>query len=247
MIILCLADASADIDAITRCFQDETSFVNLGEIFYCAADGVGHYVKRWETADPPSLERFVEYLGILRSDAEHLYWLDIKFHDLGRFNPLQRSLIAPPAMLQQILKVGDPTVLIGCANPLRVATSGLQGKKLGAAYLCQMDELKDKPVELERRRSMTVAAIRQALERQTELRVVEGYLRTHPRLFRVDHEALFDCLEAAENRALLGAWIGVANVIAPDARIASRSWPDWFDCDLAGKILQETSGQWWLE
>lgn len=246
MILFCITNTRSGSTAIARCFRDAASFVNLGEVFYDSSDGSGHYMKRWEKPDPPSLERFIEYLDFLRSDTKHLYWLDIKFHDLNRFDPLQRAVTRPPIMLQHIVKAGDPTVLIGRANLLRAASSGLQAITSGTFHVAQTDELADTPSEVGVNKFKTVAAIREALQRRAEFRVVEAHLREHPKLFRVDYEALFDCPEAAENRAILGTWISADTVSAPDLRKVSDGWPDWFDRDLAGQILQGTSGQWWV-
>lgn len=246
MIVFCIASKRSGTTAIARCFRDATSFVNLGEVFYDSSDEAGHYMKRWEKPDPPSLERFIEYLDFLRSDTEHLYWLDIKFHDLNRFDPLQRAVTGQPMMLQQIVKAGDPTVLIGRANPLLAANSEFQAITSGTFHEAETGKRDDTPVESALDRFKTVAAIRKALQRHAELRAVEEHLRMHPELFRVDYEALFDCPEAEENRAVLGAWIGVETVSVPDLRKVSHGWPEWFDRDLAGQILQGTSGQWWV-
>ena len=220
--------------------------MNLGEVFYDSSDGSGHYMKRWEKPDPPSLERFIEYLDFLRSDVEHLYWLDIKLHDLNRFNQLQWEISTPPLMLQHIVKAGDPTVLISRANPLRATSSAFQAAASGTFHPAQKDELADDPAEVVVDKLRTVDAIRNALQRHADFRIVEAHLRAHPNLFRVDYEALFDCLEAEANRAALGAWIGVETVSVPDLRKVSHGWPEWFDRDLAGQILQGTSGQWWV-
>lgn len=246
MIVFCIGATRSGTTAIARCFRDAEAFVNLGEVFYDNPDGAGHYMKRWEKPDPPSLERFVEYLDFLRSDTEHLYWLDIKFHDLNRFDPLQRDVLGQPIMLQHMVKAGDPTVLIGRANPLRAANSELQAITSGTFHVAKMGNLEDTSVETAIDRFKTVTAIRMALQRHAEFRAVEVHLRTHPNLFRIDYEALFDCPEAEENRAALGAWIGVETVSAPDLRKVSHGWPEWFDRDLAGQILQGTSGQWWV-
>ncbi len=246
MIVFCIGDTRSGTTAIARCFRDAETFVNLGEVFYNSSDGAGHYIKRWEKTDPPSLEKFVEYLDFLRSDTEHLYWLDIKFHDLNRFDPLQRAVLGQPTMVQQIVKAGDPTVLIGRANPLLAANSELQAITSGTFHVAELDNLEDTPVESSIDRFKTVTAIRTALQRNAELRAVEEHLRMHPRLLRVDYEALFDCPEAEDNRANLGAWIGVDTVSMPDLRKVSHGWPEWFDRDLAAQILQGTSGQWWV-
>ena len=246
MIVFCIGDTRSGTTAIARCFRDAVSFVNLGEVFYDSSDGSGHYMKRWEKPDPPSLERFIEYLDFLRSDTEHLYWLDVKFHDLDRFDPLQRAVTGQPIMLQQIVKAGDPTVLIGRANPLLAANSAFQAITSGTFHVAETGNLDESATGSVTDRLKTVAAIRGALQRQAEFRAVEGHLLMHPKLFRVDYEALFDCPEAEENRAALGAWIGVKTVSVPDLRKVSHGWPDWFDRDLAGQILQGTSGQWWV-
>lgn len=246
MIVFCIAGTRSGTTAVARCFRDSEAFVNLGEVFYDSSDGVGHYMESWEKPDPPSFERFVEYLDVLRSDTEHLYWLDIKFHDLNRFDPLQRAVTGQPKILQQIVKAGDPTVLIGRTNSLLAANSALQASASGTFHVTETSELEDAPVESATDRLKTVAAIRDALQRHAELRAVEGHLRLHPKLFRVDYEALFDCPEAEENRAALGAWIGVETVSVPDLRKVSHGWPEWFDRDLASQILQGTSGQWWV-
>lgn len=246
MIVFCIGDTRSGTTAIARCFRDAESFVNLGEVFYDSSDGSGHYMKRWEKSDPPSLERFIEYIDFLRSNTEYLYWLDIKFHDLNRFDPLQRAVTGQPMILQQIVKAGDPTILIGRANPLKAANSALQAMTSGTFHVAEMDKLEETSVESATDRFKTVAAIRNALQKHAEFRAVEEHLRTHPNLFRVDYEALFDCPEAEANRAALGAWIGVETVSVPDLRKVSHGWPEWFHRDLAGQILQGTSGQWWV-
>lgn len=246
MIVFCLADVRSGTTAIARCFRETPAFVNLGEVFYDAADGTGHYVKRWEHPNPPSLERFSEYLDFLRSDPEHLYWLDIKFHDLNRFNPRQAAVMARPVLLQKMLQSGDPTLLLGRTNPLRATASAIQARTTGTFHVNRSEDLVTTSVDLGYDQGRTIAAIRAAVERRAEFRVVEAHLRSHPKLFRVDYEALFNCPEAAANRAALGSWIGADIVSEPNLDRVSSGWPDWFDRDLAAKILQGTSGQWWV-
>jgi len=249
MIIFCLAGVRSGTTAIARCFQASSAFVNLGEIFYNAADGMGDYVKRWEHPDPPSISRFEEYLNFLRADKEHDYWLDVKFHDLSRFNPLQFMVTAPPVLLHLILNSGDPTVLIGRANPLRAAVSGVQAQMTGIFHLMHHEALPENDTAEPCRspdQAHTIKAIRNALEMQSDLEFVEAQLRSHRNLFRVDYEALFSCSDAPLNRAALGAWIGVEAVSQPDLRKVSEDWPDWFDRGLAASVLQGTGRQWWL-
>jgi hypothetical protein len=150
MIVFGIGDTRSGTTEIARCFRDAGSFVNLGEVFYDSPDGAGHYMTRWEKPDPPSLERFIEYLDFLRSNTEHLYWLDIKFHDLNRFDPLQRAVTGQPMMLQQIVKAGDPTVLIGRANPLMAANSQIQAITSGVFHVAETGKLADTSVESER-------------------------------------------------------------------------------------------------
>lgn len=246
MIIFCLADTRSGTTAIARCFHGATAFVNLGEIFYEDGAAMGHYVELHEQANSPALERFDEYLDFLRSDTKHLYWLDIKFHDLNRFNPRQLAITAQPRLLQRIVKGGDPTILIGRANPLRATSSQVQAMMSGTFHVARSDELDRRSVTEKRDWSRTIDAIRTALERQAEFRVVEGHLRKHPKLFQIDYEALFDCPEAADNRAILGAWIGADAINQPDLVKVSSDWPGWFDYNLAREILQGTCGQWWI-
>lgn len=249
MIIFCLAGVRSGTTALARCFQASPSFVNLGEVFYNAADGMGDYVNMWEHPDPPSISRFGEYLDFLRADTEHDYWLDIKLHDLNRFNPPQLMVTAPPVLLQLIVKSGDPTLLIGRANPLRAAASRLQAQLTGVYHL---ERREDKPAhaaagpDCASDRARTIEAIRTALETKADLQCVEGHLRAHRNLFRVDYEALFSCAEAAANRAAVGAWIGAEAMREPDLRKVSSGWPDWFDRELAASILEGTASQWWL-
>lgn len=246
MIVFCLASTRSGTTAIARCFRETSSFVNLGEVFYDAANAKGHYVEEWEQPSHPSPERFDEYLEFLGKDTDHLYWLDIKFHDLNRFNPRQVSITAQPKLLKRLVEGGDPTVLIGRANPLRAASSEIQATSSGTFHLGRTEKIDAPPAGDGYDRRKTVAAIRDAMHRQGEFRIVEGHLRTHPNLFRVDYEALFDCPEASENREALGAWIGADVVREPDLSKVSCGWPDWFDRDLAAKILQGTTGQWWV-
>ncbi|ASJ92195.1 hypothetical protein [Porphyrobacter sp. CACIAM 03H1] len=93
---------------------------------------------------------------------------------------------------------------------------------------------------------LTIEAIRTALETKADLQSVEGHLRAHRNLFRVDYEALFSCPEAAANRAALGAWIGTDAISEPDLRKVSSGWPDWFDRELSARVLEGTASQWWL-
>lgn len=246
MIVLCVAGVTIGTTAIAQCFRGAKNFVDLGEIFYDSADGMGHYVKRWEHPNPPSLERFAEYLGFLRKDPHHVYWLDIKFHDLNRFNPRQMAVTARPKLVGQLLQSGDPMLLISRANPLRAAASAIQAQMTGVSHGNGPEDPVTTPADHGYDRGRTIAAIRAAVERRAEFRVVEAHLRTHPKLFRVDYEALFDCPEAAANRAALGSWIGADVVSEPDLPKVFSGWPDWFDRDLAAEILRGTSGQWWV-
>ncbi len=249
MIIFCLAGVRSGTTALARCFHASPAFVNLGEVFYNAADGMGEYVKKWEHPDRPSISRFGEFLDFLRADAEHNYWLDIKFHDLNRFNPPQLMVTAPPVLLQMIVKSGDPTLLIGRANPLRAAVSRVQAQRSGVYHL---ERHEDRPghdaagSDPAPDRALTIEAIRTALETKADLQSVEGHLRAHRNLFRVDYEALFSCPEAAANRAAVGAWIGTDAIREPDLRKVSSGWPDWFDRELSARVLEGTASQWWL-
>lgn len=246
MIIFCLADVRSGTTAIARCFREAPSFVNLGEVFYEVDSHQGHYVKRWEHPASPSLDRLSEYLDFLRSDREHLYWLDIKFHDLGRFNSRQGAVNARPALLAKILQSGDPTVLIGRANSLRASVSAIQAASTGTFHVGNSDTQVTAQAEAPRDWRRTVAAIRLAVDRRTEFRTIAAHLRSHPRLFQVDYEALYDCPEAAWNRAVLGSWMGVNAIADPDLIKVSSDWPAWFDRELAVEILQGTSGEWWV-
>ena len=247
MIVFCLASTRSGTTAISRCFRENPNFVNLGEVFYDTPESKGDYVKKWEYPAPPSIEKFDEYLNFLQSDPQYVYWLDIKFHDLNRFNPRQFSVNARPTLIEIIAKSGAPTVLIRRANHLRAALSEIQAMTTGVYHVPQTYEIHAPPSDNRRDQIKTVEAIRSAMHRQSEFRVVDEHLRLHPNLFRVDYEALFDCQDSAENRAALGAWIGVDAVSEPDLRKVALDWPDWFDLDLAAKILQGTAYQWWVK
>lgn len=246
MIVFCLASTRSGTTAIARCFRESQAFVNLGEIFYNAPDGQGHYIERWEKTAPPSVDLFLEYLEFLRSDPEHLYWVDIKFHDLARFNGLQRSLTAPPAMLQVMVDAGDPTVLISRSNCLRAASSEARALNSGVFHVAKGAENEVSLTRNEVDTGKTCGVIREAVNRRDEFGVVEDHLAHHPKLFRVEYEALFECPQAAENRAMLGQWIGAEKTSQPDLEKISRGWPEWFDRDLAREILHATDAQWWL-
>lgn len=252
MIVFCLASVRSGTTAIAQCFRETTSFVNLGEIFYNASDGMGDYVHLWEYPNPPSLQRFSEYLDFLRSDSKHLYWLDIKFHDLNRFNPLQLSVTAQPLLLRKIIESGDRTLLLGRANYLRAAASELEGIETGIFHKSDSEDgaitpgNHATPGDHAFDQGRTINIIRAAVARREEFRFVEAHLRSHPRLFLVDYEALFACPDAAANRAALGSWIGADIVTEPNIRKVSGDWPGWFDRDLAAKILQGTCSQWWV-
>lgn len=246
MIVFCLASTRSGTTAIARCFREAQAFVNLGEIFYNASDGLGHYIEGWEKSAPPSLDLFLEYLEFLRSDPEHIYWVDIKFHDLARFNGLQRSLTASPAILQVIVNAGDPTVLISRSNCLQAASSEFRALNSGVFHVAKGGQSEGSHTRNDIDTGKTCGVIREAVNRRNEFSVVENHLVHHPNLFRVEYEALFESPQAAENRAQLGQWIGVEKTSQPDLEKISRGWPEWFDKDLAREILHATDAQWWV-
>lgn len=246
MIVVCLANVRSGTTALARCFRGSEAFVNLGEVFYSSEDGTGHYVGRWETPHPPSISRFEEYLGFLRNDLDHLYWLDIKFHDLGRFNPPQYGVLDPPRMLLKILEAGDPLLLLNRANCLRGACSGLQASATGNFHLENGKAGEERAERTPQDRLATIHAIRQAQSRKKQFLAVERHLLTHPNLFLADYEAVFDREGGAKNRAALGRWMGVDVVSDPDLQKIADDWPSWFDVQLARDILKGTGDQWWV-
>jgi len=245
MIVVCLANVRSGTTALARCFRGSESFVNLGEIFYNSDGLMGHYVKRWEAPNCPSIDRFEEYLEFLRSDPNHLYWIDIKFHDLSRFDPIQYGLLEPPKLLLKLIEYGDQALLLDRSNCLRGACSVLQATATGNFHSkggvsgdgSQRKDCISRPD--------TIQAVRLSQIRKNQFLAVERFLLSHTNLFVSDYESMFHDVEGSDNRAFLGQWMGLEVVQEPDLRKISSDWPDWFDVDLARTILDGTGDHWW--
>jgi len=243
MIVFCLADVGCEAGSFSGCFRKDPTFVDLGEIFCSDTGAEGHYVKKWEMPSAPSISRFDEYLEFLRGDERHFYWLDIKFHDLNRFNPPQFDLSDPPLIIQRIVDKRDAILLVDWANPLRGACFKIQSLEIKSSHV-EKSEGKAGYREVTNT-SLTISTIRSAIKRRGTFRVVENYLVNHKNVFRLDYEAILEGDDATAVRAALGNWIGVSILSESDSRYRINDWPSWFDLDLARSVLEGTSAHWW--
>lgn len=246
MIVVCLANTRSGTTALAQCFRANPTFVNLGEIFYAAPDGRGHYMEEWEVAGAPDIARFNAYLDFLREDRQRVYWLDVKFHDLRRFDPRQFAWTDPPLLLIRLVAEGLPTLLLDRANALRSACSELQAVATGKFHEAGDATGSDGRPHMKLDRGLTIGAIRGALDRRLAFRSVERLLLDHPNTFRLDYEAVFEAPEVYRNRQVLARWMGLELVDDPDLVKLADDWPSWFDQDLAREILRDTSADWWL-